>query len=942
MKSLRALAIFVAASSLVVSCYDDSALRTEISGVKNDLKDVKARLDSLENTLSSQIEAVQNLYAAIEASKEEVEGALGELGGSIEAVAGQILVAEVKTNDNGKVEVVLTNGSTFVLEPASKNTNPIVTVKTDADGNKYWALVNPATGEASVIEINNAPVAVAHPGFKIRFNDDTRCVEVSVDGGATWTETDVVIPEQEEIEIPECSALITEVDTWSEEGYALFYTVWDEVIKVPVAQEFTFSVKSGKLSFAYGATKEVAVSINNVTDYVVMTKPEGWKATFVGETLVVTAPSEEAIKAGAAEESGIVRVHVSTADGKCKVAKLAVTVLPGLAVSVDMNGNITVVNPFGGLDMNYGMYMFDYYYLGVTTDIAAFEADQADFIENMDWNFETYGGYPYNFNEFEEKMLTYDPELNPVDTLKIGVAEYAGMCYSPAPERGQAAIVFVLAADATGQLDPESLAFTYYEPMEATVIVDTTATTWNEAVVEAHMYGYDRYEYGYAMSEDELYAGFMNWQMYFQYGVSIGETVAFKDGSYEGTLSGFGVNGDVPAGSLMPSTTYYAYVLGVNEGMDPKSITWEEFRANNVVEVTTKSLVAGAAATSEAEFTPDYTKVTAEITASDDAYMVWYGFFNASAITEGMTNEELVGLLLNSGYSVLATELPATFTTEQARLTLGSGTAVKFVSVAVDADGQYGAVKVQDTATKTFVYSETFEVSAEDPTYYLNGTYASVYVKFAAEGGNIKKIRYRNVKVTDATYTDEYMAKDMPVNNKSTYTTVDVSTLPGGILKLSSVAKGEWRLGFIAYDENDEVAAYQSVVYSVAEEADLSGNILLKDDADYATSKPTCKFTEVNSGSKYYFKYSVEVDVPEGCMAWVGIGKSTDAEEKYTSAAQLVNVIAAGGLQSKHYVGKFTQDFNFVYDTYNFYLVWVDANGKYHEAEIIPYANLAE
>ena len=225
MKSLRALAIFVAASSLVVSCYDDSALRTEISGVKDDLKNVEARLDSLENKLSSQITAVQNLYAAIEASKEEVEGALGELGGSIEAVAGKIMVAEVKTNDNGKVTVVLTDGSKFEVEPASKNTNPIVTVKTDADGNKYWALVNPATGEASVIEINNAPVAVAHPGFKIRFNDDTRCVEVSVDGGATWTETDVVIPEQEEIEIPECSALITDVDTWSEEGYALFYTV---------------------------------------------------------------------------------------------------------------------------------------------------------------------------------------------------------------------------------------------------------------------------------------------------------------------------------------------------------------------------------------------------------------------------------------------------------------------------------------------------------------------------------------------------------------------------------------------------------------------------------------------------------------------------------------------------------------------------------------------
>ena len=77
-------------------------------------------------------------------------------------------------------------------------------------------------------------------------------------------------------------------------------------------------------------------------------------------------------------------------------------------------------------------------------------------------------------------------------------------------------------------------------------------------------------------------------------------------------------------------------------------------------------------------------------------------------------------------------------------------------------------------------------------------------------------------------------------------------------------------------------------------------------------------------------------------MAWVGMAKPEDVENAEVTAAQMVNKLAAGSYQSKYFVGTGTQDFNYVYPTYNFYIAWIDAAGKYHEAEAVPVSSLAE
>ena len=50
----------------------------------------------------------------------------------------------------------------------------------------------------------------------------------------------------------------------------------------------------------------------------------------------------------------------------------------------------------------------------------------------------------------------------------------------------------------------------------------------------------------------------------------------------------------------------------------------------------------------------------------------------------------------------------------------------------------------------------------------------------------------------------------------------------------------------------------------------------------------------------------------------------------------------SGGYEDKKYVNGVSEYVNYVYPTYNFYVAWIDANGKYHEAEITPVSGIAQ
>jgi len=163
-------------------------------------------------------------------------------------------------------------------------------------------------------------------------------------------------------------------------------TVGGEEYQLPkyVADNSSLVLGRKNAYFVYGATKEVELTAEDVTEYYVMSKPDGWKAAIDGTTLTVTAPTEEVVEMGAGEVAGEVLVHATTLTGTCKVVKLDVTT--GVALELSINIKDTVVTLFNAMlveegDPLYGdvWYNFADVWFGLTpiTEYAAYESFEA-------------------------------------------------------------------------------------------------------------------------------------------------------------------------------------------------------------------------------------------------------------------------------------------------------------------------------------------------------------------------------------------------------------------------------------------------------------------------------------------------------------------------------------------------------------------------------------
>jgi hypothetical protein len=83
-----------------VACYDDSALRTDIAGVKGELNDLKTKFETFQNKLNGEVAALSQSYTALNAAFEEFENLSAEqvttLNASLDAIRGLIT-----NGDNG-------------------------------------------------------------------------------------------------------------------------------------------------------------------------------------------------------------------------------------------------------------------------------------------------------------------------------------------------------------------------------------------------------------------------------------------------------------------------------------------------------------------------------------------------------------------------------------------------------------------------------------------------------------------------------------------------------------------------------------------------------------------------------------------------------------------------------------------------------------------------
>ena len=406
--ALRAMCVG-AMTLFAVSCYDDSALWSEIEELDARLTALEEKLNTEVATLNSKLGALETAYekadSALLASVQKLTSDLDALDGTVDgyvksndealkaaieeykkadetlaAVDTDILaalatmgVAKVEKNAAGNVVITFVDESTVEVGAADANANNtnLVTV---VDGK--WAVVG-ADGKTTVLD------AELHPDTKLAFkvNADNNELYVSYDDGANWEPTGVIVKDATTINV---------VTAFEDGEDFVTLTVGGVEYQLPkyVADNSSLVLGRTDVFFGYGVTKTVELNAEEVTECYVMTKPDGWKATLDGTTLTVTAPAEELVKIGAGELKGQVLVHANTTNGACKVVELDVTTGPSLTLSYE-DGNITVFNALT-FEENMGwesMTSFVEIYLGIAkaSDVAEYESIEA-FAEDNRYN----------------------------------------------------------------------------------------------------------------------------------------------------------------------------------------------------------------------------------------------------------------------------------------------------------------------------------------------------------------------------------------------------------------------------------------------------------------------------------------------------------------------------------------------------------------------------
>ena len=477
----------------------DEKLAADIAALVKDVDAAEAllaKLDAADGTINGKIDDLAKALAEFETENEK---ALAE-------IVAKIAVVKVEKNKAGNVVLTFADGSTLEVAAADPNANNagLVTV---VDGK--WAVVG-ADGKTTVLE------AELHPDTKIDFKIAENTLFVSYDGGKTWEKTDVVVNDETTINIVE--------DFEYTEGDAFVtITVGGKEYQLPL-YEAGASLVLGRTDFflMYGATKDVELTAEEISEYYVMSKPDGWKATIDGTTLKVVAPEKKTYEVGAAETEGEILIHATTSSGLCKVAKLEVETGDGITLSIDRDGKVTIKNAFVGMSgseeigYTYGFQNFavgivpvaeffneEYLYayeemFGTTDPYVGFEKGFGFYMTNEPL-FGVSGNYYNNVDSGEYKDGVYEVDVINTDINTI----YSDVLFSPYTDWEAeepnfdlpygAYIVWVASLDENGIVG--GMRFTEY--LNVKVDVELVSASYNDIKVKVSVAGADEYMIGY-------------------------------------------------------------------------------------------------------------------------------------------------------------------------------------------------------------------------------------------------------------------------------------------------------------------------------------------------------------------------------------------------------------------------------------------------------------
>ena len=828
---------------LTVSCYDDSALRKELSDLASRVADLENSLNKEVSTLNSKMDGLQAAYmladknlsdqltevsaslmSSINTLITRIDGIDGRIDGVLVALqeakngsqeadaAINALIEELKKTDqnlqdkdneilknlvavgvtnvakgeNGNVVLTFTDGSTLAV-PTKPQDGLVSTV--EVDGVQYWAVM--VNGEKQSLGVK-----VGVPSLEFKVDYETNELLYSVDG-ADWESTGAYVAADQEYLLSDFYQSMVGYDYMTGEFimadfYTLVFGGLEYNIPIYKLDESVVTIKAGKTYFTYGESKTIDVAVADIASMYVMTKPDGWKAKLNGNKLTVTAPSEANVVSEVAESEGEVLLHCTTNDGKCKVAKLAVSTTDGFKLTVNPDGTFTLVNPYATVQVDemwgdvYGE--FNECAIGLAT-ISSFEKDPAAYVKailNQEDYWDDIAFYVSNWKMNSMNWETgeysiggaYQAGVYEVDVINSSVAAvYNFYTYSELP-RGSQYVVWAAPVDnMTGAPLVDEIVFGYYTPLEVSIEA-ASEPSFNEVNVMLTLYGAEKFYVGhiakeycfnYNTEQYDLAEHLNRYIPYLQYGVNyIGKE--YPAGVHEVVLSEL-VNEMEEAAPLMPNTEYFAFALPIISG---KAATEYSFDDVIYTDFKTSPLVAGGSiAVSFDEVTESLTQLEASMSASG-AVMIYYNWFTSDQANE-LDNDAMAASLLESGF-VNASDY---YHTNQQ---VNPGDSYVLAALAIDASGHYGAVSKKVLVAPELKFSETFVATAGEPVFteftQYGQTNYKVTVPVTVEGGEAAKYYY----YWNTTARTEEQLQKLPLGNKAYYYYLNSTAVPSGLV----------------------------------------------------------------------------------------------------------------------------------------------------------------
>ena len=922
------------ATPAFTSCADFGA---ELEDMKADITDLENRVTALEEKLNTDLAALQTLLEGkIEALDGRVDVVEGDLTDLIAKVNGLVTVKNVKTNSNGTVDVTLTDGTKFTVQPETDYSGLVTT--TAIDGVLYWAVIG-ADGVAKAVEDadgNLVPVVDAVPQVK---NEDG-FFYISFDGGETWEPTGVTDPcvfTDAEVVYTDNYTDEEEATGWYEETpmYVVLTLADGNTITVTLdgAASFMFGGHLGRVStvqyITAGTTKDIAFMTTNIQEWI-KEVPTGWTVTEIGvenaqyggASFRVTAPTEEAIASGAAAAEGMLKVLAIAEGGKSVSASLKLTtkafnnVMAGKgAITVEVNNGVA------------------YYIVGIadaeTYNPEAIVAELKPVVEEIvesDW-----GNYPAwddwaameNATTLDDNCFSYSITDYPIADLN-SVGEL---------ELGKQYVVWALSINMWEDADYNygylvgSITSTPY--YNVSVEVETTALAFNDIQISAEFKGVTAFYGGFNMlysSElnkkgilDEFNSSF-DWGAPELYMVNDEYVDGWDNGVYTGDPNTL-VSGRQ---TIEPGSSYYLYIIPAVEGKTKYTMAdvyWFEWETDPL-------MAGGSANLSETEVTLDLNKISVGLEASeDDAVYVYYSFVEPEMVS---TIEDKAAYLIENGYRAEGAEC------EAMKSGIKPNTTYTLLAIAVDKNGCYGDVYQNNYTSQTLEYSSV-TVSAQ-----LVGTPSTeAYVKLSASG-DVQKYIYWYGDKDGYTWTNEYYfggsaesASSYIAMNPDMYffENVDAAELPAEGVLLEDLTVGLSYV-FVVSAQLADGSYTKATVIDFETSLDLGDFVYATDDNGAANpvweaAKPEVTFETESIGDFTIVKWSV--DIPEGFTA-----KTACFHDDYLTSSPTAKD-KAQFILTYEYIDVFDVVEGETYTNYNgskgynVYTILCDSEGNYYE-----------